>query len=178
MNHATRLPIAPWNILTNILLNAVPFPMRWSPRRLHRILDAFPEEAYAPRLEVEGGLVVSCEQWRLPSDLGWHHSEPVPSKVKALMKIRCKLGLPRVVFLSPGPAKRPIPCDLENPISVLKIEEAYKKGGDILLIAMTPDPNSVFLSGQHKSHLSCALMRLPLDETPEEMADRIGPILI
>lgn len=176
MYHATRLPIPPWNVLTDLLLNAVPSQIRWAPRRLHRLLDAFPDAAHAPRLEVESGLVVSAEQWRLPPEIPWRVEDDVLAKVIALRRMQRRLGLPRLLFISPGPFKRPVACDLES-IEVLPVLEAALKGAtDPLAIRMTPGLNETLLTDAG-DFSSTAMLRLPLDETPEALAQALLPNL-
>lgn len=178
MYHATRLPIAPWNVLTNLLLNAAPPPIRFSPRRLHRLLDAFPEARHAPRLEVEGGLVVSCEQWRLGKENLWQRKDDRREKMRVLARLRSQFDLPRFVFISPAAGVRPIACDLDDPSSTAAIEDVCDRYADPLIIAMTPDAGSTFMrSGEH-SHSACGLVRLPADRTAEECAAMIAPQLV
>jgi hypothetical protein len=75
MYHATRLPIPPWNVVTEKMLDAAPGNVRFTVAGMQRLLDAFPGASYAPRLEVEGGLVCSCEQWRIKSEQLWNERD-------------------------------------------------------------------------------------------------------
>lgn len=181
MYHATRLPISPWNIITDTLLNAVPYQMRWTPRNMCRLLDAFPNAEHSPQLQVANGLVVSCEQWRLPERLPWQPNDRLVFKIQCINRLRKSLDLPRVVFLSAGIDRRPSACDLYNIDSVRLFEAVYKQGGDILAIAMTPEPESLLVTkntGQGVDRFqSTTLIRFPLTESPEEMSQRVGPLL-
>ncbi len=177
MYHATRLPIAPWNVLTQLMLNAAPAPVRFSPRRMHRLLDAFPEARHAPRLEVEGGLVVCCEQWRLGGERLWRREDDKREKMRIFARLRNHVGLPRFVFLSPAAGVRPIACDLDDPSSIAGIEEVCARHADPLLIAMTPDAGSAFMRSGEQSHSACGLIRLPADRTAEEYAAIVVPQL-
>lgn len=180
--HATRLPVAPWSIVAETMLGAAPARMRWGPRRLHRLLDAFPDAERAPRLQTRTGLVVSCAQWRLPREPGWHPRDAAPTKAAGLAALRRRLGLPRVVFLSPGPGRRPVPCDLDSVWAVPLIEAARGGATDLLAMEMTPDaahalPRERDATGAERGRLSCGLIRLPLDAAPEAFAEEVAPDL-
>ncbi|MDH3598754.1 MAG: hypothetical protein OEU26_03830, partial [Candidatus Tectomicrobia bacterium] len=69
--HATRLPLPPWNLLTEILLPATPLPMSWFQHPLHHLFDAFPGRNFMPRVTIDSDLVLSCAQWRLSLERLW-----------------------------------------------------------------------------------------------------------
>lgn len=171
MYHATRLPLPPWDVLTNQMLNAAPPFMRVSSRRLHRVLDAFPEAASAPPVQTESGLVVSCAQWRLRPEEHWAPEDGLLDKMRGLARLRRDRGVPRFVFLSPGPGLRPEVCDLDDPLSPRKIEEAAETAPDLLAIAMTPDETTSLVKSALGTHAACALVRYPLGRGPGALAE-------
>jgi len=171
--HATRLPIPPWTVLTHLFLNAAPAQMRWGPRQLHRLLDAFPGRDYAPRLLCDGGLVISCRQWRLRKS---RPLEPCPIEaMHAAERLRRELDLPRLVFLSEAPGKRPIPCDLRTFEGMCRLAGVAAEADDPIVMEMTPSPEDLMVKdAAGLSRQSCALLRLPLDIEPEAFADFAG----
>ncbi|GAB4520839.1 MAG: hypothetical protein Tsb0019_22020 [Roseibium sp.] len=177
MYHATRLPIPPWNVVTEKLLDAAPGNVRFTVAGMQRLLDAFPGETHAPRLEVDGGLVVACEQWRIGPEELWHEQDTKLDKLKGLSRLRPAFGLPRFVFLSPGPCRKPAAVDLEDPDCIATIEESYATGTDPLFIAQTPDAEQAWLSEDTYSFASCAQLRLPLDLSPQAHAERVSPLV-
>jgi hypothetical protein len=177
--HATRMPLAPWNILAESLLAAAPLPMRWSPRRLHHSLDAFPERNFMPRITVAGQLVLTCAQWRLSSDVIWDPDSGTLAKVKALEQLRERQRLPRWVFVSTGTGSKPMPCDLESVRAIRTLEHAAKVTDRyIIVVEMLPTPDQLLVSDHVNSHDRLAseiMLRLPCDESPSAMACRLAP---
>lgn len=178
--HATRKPPAPWNILAEILLAATPLPMRWSPRRLHLSLGAFPERDFMPRITVAGQLVLACAQWRLSSGMIWDLGSSALAKVTALEHLRRRWQLPRWVFVSAGTGGKPMPCDLESVRAIRTLERAVKIADkDIFVVEMLPTPDQLLVSvhenGLDDPFSSSIMLRLPCDESPTAMASRLAP---
>jgi hypothetical protein len=181
MYHATRTPTAPWNIVVEILLAAAPLPMRWSPRRLHYALNVFPDRQFMPRITVAGQLVLTCAQWRLPSDEIWDSKSSLLTKVRALERLRYRWRLPRWVFVSSGTGSKPAPCDLESVRAIRALERAAKAASThIRIIEMLPAPDQLLvfdhaIRGDERS-ASAIMLRLPCDESPTAMAARVAPL--
>lgn len=176
--HATRLPLPPWNVLADVLLTASPLRPPWTPRRLSFSLDAFPERASMPRITVGGGMVIACAQWRLPAGEPWERGASLRGKIRALERLRARLGLPRWVFASSGPKRKPAACDLESVLGLRALEDAARAGGEVLLAEMLPAPDALRLvdeacAGAGRS-VSSVMLRLPLDEPPQALARRIA----
>jgi hypothetical protein len=181
MYHATRLPIRPWDAIADTLLSSAPFPMRWALRHLRRSLDAHPAREHLPRITVGGVLIVSCAQWRLPAAEMWPPDAPVLDKISTLNRWRRRLELPRVVFVSPGPGRQPTPCDLLSLRAFSILERAVMVGEDVLLIEATPSPEEFLVvddeHGAGRRVASAFVLRLPIDESPADLAARVGPHL-
>jgi hypothetical protein len=178
--HATRLPLTPWNFIAETLLSAAPLPLRWSPRRLHHSLDAFPDRTSMPRITVGGGLVVSCAQWRLSAGEIWSPALDAAAKVRALDRLRRARGLPRWVFVSPPGERKPVPCDLESIRAIRVFERAAERSsGQILVVEMLPSPEQLALAsaegGGAERIASSLMLRLPCDESPAALATRLAP---
>jgi Lantibiotic dehydratase, N terminus len=176
--HATRIPLAPWSTVADILLSAGPLPMRWSPRRLHFSLDAFPDRQFMPRITVGHGLVLACAQWRLSSGTIWSSGSDTLAKIRALDRLRRQWRLPRWVFVSAGHRRKPISCDLESIRAIPLFEKAANSDdANILVTEMLPTPDDLLVvdeaSGGNDRVASAVMLRLPCDETPSSMASRL-----
>jgi hypothetical protein len=181
MYHATRTPTGLWNVVVGILLAAAPLPMRWSPRRLHYALNVFPDRQFMPRITVAGQLVLTCAQWRLPSDGIWDSKSSLLTKVRALERLRYRWGLPRWVFVSGGTGSKPAPCDLESVRAIRVFERAAKAPSThIRIIEMLPAPDQLLVFDhairEAERSASAIMLRLPCDESPTAMAARVAPL--
>lgn len=176
--HATRLPLPPWNVLADVLLTASPLRPPWAPRRLHFSLDAFPERAFMPRITVGGGMVIACAQWRLPPGLPWERGASLRTKIHASERLKARLGLPRWVFASSGPKRKPVACDLESVLGLRALEDAARDGAEVLLAEMLPSPEALRLvddsCAEAGPSVSSVMLRLPLDEPTTALARRIA----
>lgn len=176
--HATRLPLAPWSVLADVLLTASPLSTQWAPRRLHFSLDAFPERVSMPRITVGGGLVVSCAQWRVSAGELWERRACLRTKLREVEQLRGRLGLPRWVFASSGRKRKPMACDLESIASVRVLEDAAREGGPLFLAEMLPTPEELLVVDDACSagsrSVSSMMLRFPYDEPPRAMARRIA----
>jgi hypothetical protein len=177
--HATRHPLPPWNTLADILLSTGPLPMRWSARRLHHSLDAFPGSQFMPRITVAGGLVVSPAQWRISEHEIWELGATPVTKVRSLEQLRRRLRLPRWVFASDRSGGKPIPCDLESVRSIGIIEDAATSGSrEMLMVEMVPNPEQLLvkerLNGSDEYVASEIMLRLPCDRSPMSLASELA----
>lgn len=178
--HATRIPLAPWNLVADLLLGAAPLPMRWSPRRLHRSLDAFPDRDHLPRITIARELVLAGRQWRLRG-APWDPSISQLAKVRALARLRRERGWPRWVFVSPAAGNQPRPCDLDSIRSIRVLEEiSQRPEADAIVIEMIPCPGELLVEDQAitvgGATASAIMLRLPCEVTPAELAARVAPI--
>lgn len=173
MYHATRIPLAPWNVVLETLMTTSPLPLRWAPRRLHRTLDAFPEHDHLPRIAT-GDLVLAGEQWRIDPGRLWRPTDQPLTKARTLERLRDRLDLPRWIFIKNGTA-RPTPCDLDSVRAIRTIEQMRRGATHLLLIEMVPSPPDFWLyDGQRDARCSSVMLRLPVNETSPSMVARIA----
>jgi hypothetical protein len=180
--HATRSPLPPWDLLAEILLAAAPRPFHWSPHRLYNSLDAFPGHSSMPRIIVGGGIVISCGQWRISRDELWDAGCSTVAKARAMERLRRHRRLPRWIFVNGRPSTKPVPCDLESLRAIPTLERAAQTvHSSIIVTEMLPTPDQ--LSTSDHSHrpedrvVSELMLRLPCDESPSALADRLAPAL-
>jgi hypothetical protein len=187
--HATRNPLGPWRLLAGLLQDPAQRAEQTCPLRCS--LTAFKHRNWLPRIIVAGSVVVSAAQWRIdPSDL-WDPDAPRLAKVRALVRLRDRRGLPRWVFASGHPGARPLACDLESLRALRILEEAAavcrkhsatvgsERGAGYGLIAaeMLPAPPGLGvpdLGGEPGDRVAAELMiRLPAAADMASLAARI-----
>jgi hypothetical protein len=175
--HGPRTPPAPWDTLVALLRHAAG-PPAWAPD-LRRSVHAFPGRRFVPRIAVAGELVVAPAQWRIPRrPLCDPHADDL-AKVRALVRLRDTLGLPRWVLVSTvddGPA---VPCDLESLLAVRVFDEVSGGGsGDVLIREMVPDPASFSVADPAEDpadRVAAELVfRFPFGEDPAALAARVA----
>jgi hypothetical protein len=177
--HATRLPPTPWDMLCNLLLHGSPQRQGWR-RRLCRSITAFPHLDFVPQISIAGGLVLSAAQWRIRLNRLWSRDATFYAKVRLLNRLRSEMHLPRWVLLTAEEGGRSVPCDLESLRSVHVLEKLVRGDGADCVIAeeMTPSPADLPIRGTigdaSKAVTAELLVRLPVDESPSCMAERIA----
>lgn len=125
LHHATRAPHGAWRHLAGLLRHA--FPRRPLPAmELGGLLGAFPHRDQAPRVTVDGELVVSCAQWR------WHDRD-IPA-------LRDR-GAPRWVFARAADGGKPLPVDLDGPTAGRVLSRLGP--GQLLVEEMLPGPDAL-----------------------------------
>lgn len=179
--HATRIPMPPWNIVAETLLAAGPLPMRWSPRKLHWSLDAFPDLRYLPRITVCGKLVICGAQWRLSKEELREEVTDLRQRVRWLNQMRARLNLPRWAFVSADRAgEKPMPIDWESIRAIRTLERAvHNAEQEIRIVEMLPAPGDLAVTGDAGATVdrfgSAIVLRMPCEESPEAMGERIAP---
>ncbi|MFG1948322.1 hypothetical protein [Nonomuraea sp. NPDC048826] len=175
LQHATRTPLVPWNVLTALLCADSPQRGAYS-LRLGHSLSAHPGRTFVPRITVAGCLVVSVAQWavdadRLPLGDGGDLAE-----LRALGRLRAELGLPRWIFVSGPYGGRPLACDLESVRAPRVLERARKRLGDgprtLTFAEMLPAPGEFPLRAAADQVAAEILLRLPFGLPPQEPAAR------
>jgi hypothetical protein len=175
--HGPRTVPPPWDALVSLLRHTAG-PPGWLPD-LRQSVHAFPGRSFVPRIAVAGDLVVSPAQWRLPRrPLCDAHADDL-TKVRALVRLRDSLGLPRWVTVSTVDDPRAVPCDLESLLAVRVLEEVATCGsGDVLVREMVPHPAqfSVTDPAEDPADRVAAelLFRFPFAEDPAALAARVA----
>jgi hypothetical protein len=150
--------------------------MNWIPRKLYQSFELSPDRAFMPRITIEDELILSCAQWRITAAELWDSAADDLSKVRALEQIRRRRGLPRFVFLSTSRSVRPVACDLENLESIALIEKLTRPDAQLIAMEMLPAPDQLMVrdGDSPRRFVSELLLRLPCDESPLEMAERVA----
>lgn len=165
--HATRIALPPWDVVAQCLLAATPFPISWSPRCLRAPLAAFAGRTFMPRITVAGKLVISCAQWKVPSNSLWAYGASIAQKIKRIQALRSQLGLPRWLFVSAWDMRKPVACDLESIRSIRTLERLAAKSKELRVVEMLPTPNQLLVReegpGTRDYAASSIMLRFPYD---------------
>jgi len=184
--HATRTFEPPWNRVARVLLATAPVDWPLHCERMSHVLGLLrtllPEQATVPRISVDGGIVLSPAQWRVPSDQLWDRDSPGRAKLRALIRLRDRYALPRWVYLLRDDHKPPMPCDLESIHVIRTIERCTTGSAPLNVIEMLPSPDQLLVVDRaHSSgdRLASQLqLRFPCDESASAMANRIAPAVL
>ncbi|MGV9383719.1 lantibiotic dehydratase [Nonomuraea sp. NPDC003707] len=171
--HATRSPLTPWSVLTRILCaDSQQHAPRY--RRLRCSLTAFPGRSFVPRITVAGSLVVSAAQWRIAADRLDLAGGGDLAGLRALSRLRDRLGLPRWVFVAGPSGYRPLACDLESVRAVRVFEQALKElaaGDELTVTEMLPAADDLSVSDHGTERVAAEVaVRLPHAVPPTELA--------
>ncbi|MEV4009740.1 lantibiotic dehydratase [Nonomuraea angiospora] len=171
--HATRSPLTPWSVLTRILCaDSQQHAPRY--RRLRCSLTAFPGRSFVPRITLAGSLVVSAAQWRIPADRLDLAGGGDLSGLRALTRLRDRLGLPRWVFVAGPSGYRPLACDLESLRAVRVFEQALKElaaGDELTVTEMLPAADELSVSDHGSGRVAAEVaVRLPHAVPPTALA--------
>jgi hypothetical protein len=137
--HATHRAKYPWHLISGLLLAGSPqrglrdCRLRWS-------LPAFGGRAFFPRITLAGSVVISAAQWRVTAAECWDPDAPLIERVRRLVRLRDRRGLPRWVFAAAGPAAGAQPCDLDSLRAISTLELALAGSGQFLAEEMLPPP--------------------------------------
>lgn len=168
--HATRNALPPWATLV-ALLRADSQQQAAQCRKLRCSLTAFPERAFVPRITVAGSLVVSAAQWRVPADRLDQVRVGDLAGLRALVRLRDRLGLPRWVFVGGPYGNRSLACDLESLRAPRVFDQVCQAltGGEpyeVTIAEMLPGPGELSVT----DHAAEFLIRLPHAMPPHELA--------
>jgi hypothetical protein len=146
LRHTTRQIHQPWNLINTLLSTESPHS-RWSTHRLRCPLAALPHRDHLPRLELGSHLVLSPAQWRLTAaDLGDPDAAET-TRLRTMIRLRDRLGLPRWVMVRSGPNATPFPCDLESLTGIDTLHHPFARdtGPDlpVFIEEMLPAPADV-----------------------------------
>ncbi|MEV6035695.1 lantibiotic dehydratase [Nonomuraea sp. NPDC052116] len=171
--HATRSPLTPWSVLTRILCaDSQQHAPRF--RRLRCSLTAFPGRSFVPRITVAGSLVVSAAQWRIAADRLDLAGGGDLAGLRALSRLRDRLGLPRWVFVAGPSGYRPLACDLESVRAVRVFEQALKElaaGDELTVTEMLPAADELSVSDHGTERVASEVaVRLPHAVPPTALA--------
>ncbi|WP_408962698.1 hypothetical protein [Nonomuraea angiospora] len=171
--HATRSPLTPWSVLTRILCaDSQQHAPRY--RRLRCSLTAFPGRSFVPRITVAGSLVVSAAQWRIPVDRLDLAGGGDLAGLRALSRLRDRLGLPRWVFVAGPSGYRPRACDLESLRAVRVFEQALKElatDDELTVTEMLPAADELSVSDHGTERVAAEVaVRLPHAVPPTALA--------
>ena len=177
--HTARVPRPPWDIVRGLLLRASPQMDRRAWRPLTWSLPAWPDREHVPRITVGGGrLVLTTAQWRVTrAELG-HTDDPVIDRMRALLRLRHRLGLPRWVTVVADPHDEPIAVDLDS-VRAPRALDRFPAQHEVLLVSeLLPAPDQLPVddeatpAGQHG--LAELILRLPFDCAPDAAADVVA----
>jgi hypothetical protein len=174
--HSMRVAPWPWSLLVNLLTSGSP-QQAWNRQRLRSPLVALPHRDYLPRLTASPTLVLSPAQWRLRAAELWDSGAGDLAKLRHLVRLRSRLGLPRWVMVY-ADAGKPFPCDLESLHAVAILERALAPAGagEVFIEEMLPAPDQMPVRD-----LACrpgdrsaaeVMFRLPCQTAAEELASR------
>lgn len=90
-----------------------------------------------------GSVVISAAQWRICPDELWDPGAPALARLRSLIRLRDRRGLPRWVFAARWPAAKGLPCDLESLRALSVLEEAGSGPGGLLLEEILPKPGEL-----------------------------------
>ncbi|EWC64569.1 hypothetical protein UO65_0176 [Actinokineospora spheciospongiae] len=173
--HATRTPMAPWDVVVALLSAAAPIGHLAAPLLLGDPAAAFPGRARTPRLVLDGGLVIAgatvrVERAALPSP-----GDPVVERVRRLADLRAATGAPRWNFVRAAGGRRPRPVDLDS-VTALRVFDrllADPAVPALVLEEMLPDPEHLPVRDELGQGLAAQLViRLPADPGLARVADR------
>lgn len=174
--HTTRVAMPPWDVV-RALLGSAALPGRSRGTTLGGALAAFPDRDHLPRIIVGDALVVSRAQWRVFRTELWTHGADVWLQARALSRLVHRRGLPRWVFFR-ARGGRSVPVDLLSLLSIGQLDRMLADTAVDELIAeeMLPSPDQLLLSDTAHAPgdrlAAQLLLRLPIDSTPAEQAQR------
>jgi hypothetical protein len=180
--HATRSFSPPWDRLARILLATAPDVLPWTYQRLDDTLRLLPERNAVPRIMVGGSVVLSPAQWRIARADLWDKDAPTTTKLRVLGRLRDRLLLPRWLHLVPPDDEPRMACDLGSLHAIRAFERYADRWDPIIAIEMLPSPDRLWVADE--AHRAGDLLgselqfRLPVDETPSEMAARLAPDIV
>jgi hypothetical protein len=181
MHHATRSISPPWDRLARILLASAPDVLPWGYASVEDSWGLLPEHRALPRILVDG-IVVFPARWRLGPDQLWDFDASMLTKLRALVRLRDHLALPRWVHVSGVGADAPLACDLESILAVRAIERASIGASEVRFVEMVPSPDEFLVEDlAHRPGdrvLSAVQLRFPIDADPAEVAARIAPRIL
>ena len=173
--HATRSFSPPWDRLARILLAAAPFDSTVAYGRFDPF-SLWPQRRHTPRITVGRTFVFAPARWKLSAGDCWDSSGSTVSKVRALLRLREGLSLPRWLELAQPAAKTTIACDLESLPGMRLLERCLSASGEITAVEMLPRPDQLLVGDLAHNNddrlVSELLLRFPCDVTPVAMAAR------
>lgn len=179
--HATRSFSPPWDRLARVLLAAAPFDATVA----HGRLDSFalwPQRRAVPRITVGGSLVVAPGRWKLSAGDCWDSSWPAVSKVRAVLRLRDRLSLPRWLELAQQSPNTTVACDLESLQGIRLLERCLSAHPEITALEMLPRPDQLLVADlAHRKDdrlVSELLLRVPCNVTPAALASRVVPEIL
>jgi hypothetical protein len=169
--HATRTPLAPWNVLADALLGAAPQTARQRTRRFALPPALLGQRAFLPRITLGGRLVISCAQWHVDAGELWSAGDAELRKARALAALRRERRLPRWVYAAPR-AGKPIACDLASVRTIPALERLLASERDLIFTEMLPAPDELLVRHGSDAFVSELVLRLPVGEPVERLAAR------
>jgi hypothetical protein len=177
IHHATRSVSPPGDRVARVLLATAPDVLPWGYRRGHDVLSMFPDRWAVPRITIGGRLIVSPAQWRLDASDGWDVDDPLLSKITSLDRLRARLGLPRWISVAPTSGEATTSCDLESLHAIRAFERALGSG-PVVATEIVPAPDQLLVVDSAGDPMEAQVqLRLPLDEGPDAMAERLAPLV-
>jgi hypothetical protein len=180
--HATRSPAPPWTDVCRYLQAASrpPVPSLFPTDVSYGLLGDRP---FTPRVTVAGALVLSCARWRIRPDQLWDAAATALDRARTLDRLRRRFDLPRWVFAASRPGGKPVAVDLAGlrAIPILDRLAAQAPPAGLALEEMLPAPDQLVVadaaSRPDDRVAAELLLRLPYDESPAALANRLAPHL-
>lgn len=181
VHHATRSISPPWDRLARILLASAPDVLPWGYSMAEDSWDLLPEYPSLPRILVEG-VVVFPARWRVTRDELWDRAESLTARLRALIRLRDRLSLPRWILVKGASSDPPVACDLESILAIRTIERELAGASAVRVIEMLPTPLELLVEDHgHRPGdrvVSSVQLRFPVDANPSDLATLIAPRIL
>jgi hypothetical protein len=178
--HATRVPPPPWDVVMALLTAAAPVGRLAAPFLPGDHTAAFPGRERAPRLVLDGGLVLAPRSVILRRDRLPRHGAPIEARVRSLAHLRTATGAPRWNFVRAQGSGRSRPVDLDSVTALRVVDRLLADPAVPALVfeEMLPDPDHLPVREATGEPLAAQLLvRLPHGTGPTRLADDVARAL-
>ncbi|HVB43863.1 MAG TPA: lantibiotic dehydratase [Streptosporangiaceae bacterium] len=143
LTHTARVARAPWTVVRALLEHASPQSSRQSWRQLTYSLPAWPDRDYVPRITVDGRIVLTAAQWRVPRAEFGRPDDVLVERARALASVRHARSLPRWVSVTADADEEAVVLDLDSLQALRYIDRIDRRHQTLLIAELVPGPDEL-----------------------------------